>query len=503
MTKPKDIYQEIVEMGKQIYTLQSLSLFMEWDQETFMPKGALEFRSLQKQTLEALAHQNLTSVKFQELLSTLIDFESGEFIKDEGLEEMQKAAIREFRKDVIKAKKLPEAFVKKLASMGSETVAVWAETKLNNDFDNYAPHLDKFLDVVKEKAELLGYEDHPYDALLDEYEPGMTVKKLDSLFEKLKGFLIPFAKKVRTKGLDTDFMYGDFEEASVYEFDKKLLLTMGFNENYFRLDSSNHPFCLSFHPTDVRMTTVSKTTDLVAANISATIHEGGHGLYESGLNKDYFGTPMCQAVSIAMHESQSKIWECFIGQSKPFWEHFYPELQKLFPKNFESKSLDTFYKTMNRVEPSLIRIYADEVHYCLHVILRYEIEKGLLEGSIQVKDIPEIWNEKMVEYIGIKPKSHSEGCMQDIHWSWGLFGYFPTYALGNLYAAQLFDTLIKTFPDYKERVSQGHLTFITKWLGEHVHRYGRQFTSSELLKKCTGKDLSETFFEKYLEEKYS
>ena len=503
MTNPRDIYQKIVEMGKQIYTLQSLSLFVEWDQETFMPSGAVEFRSLQKQTLEGLAHQHLTATSFQELLSSLIDFSTGKLLKEEGLDDEQKAAIREFRKDVIKANKLPEEFVKKLARMGSETVSVWAETKPNSDFETFSKRLETFITVVKQKAEYLGYEDHPYDALLGEFEPGMTVKTLDPLFDRLKSFLIPFAKKVRTKGLNTDFMYGDFDESKVYKFDKKLLLSMGFDESTFRLDSSNHPFCLSFHPTDVRMTTVSKTNDLIAANISATIHEGGHGLYEAGLNKEHFGTPMCQAVSIAMHESQSKIWECFIGQSKPFWQHFYPQLQTLFPDNFENQSLDQFYLAMNRVEPSLIRIYSDEVHYCLHVILRYEIEKGLIEGSIDVQQIPEIWNEKMDEYIGIRPKNHAEGCMQDIHWAWGLFGYFPTYALGNLYAAQLFDKLKTTFPDYQERLSQGHLTFVTDWLRENVHRFGRQFSSEELLTKCTGTGVSASYFEKYLEEKYT
>ena len=502
MTKPKEIYQQIVEMGKQIQTLQSLSLFMGWDQETFMPKGAIGFRSLQKQTLEALAHQHLTATELQELLAKLIDFETGEFIKDEGLEDRQKAAIREFRLDIIKAKKLPESFVKDLAKMGSETVAIWAETKPKSDYATYSPHLEKFLKLMQEKSKLLGYEDHPYDPLLDEFEPGMTVKKLDKLFSSLKDFLIPFAKKVRSKNLNTDFMYGEFDESKVFELDKRILSTMGFDENTFRLDTSNHPFCLSFHPTDVRMTTVTKTNDLIAANVSATIHEGGHGLYESGLDQEYFGTPICQAVSIAFHESQSKIWECCIGQSKPFWQHFYPQIQELFPKNFKDQSLDTFYKTMNRVEPSLIRIYSDEVHYCLHVILRYEIEKGLIEGSIKVKDIPDVWNEKMESYIGIRPKNHAEGCMQDIHWACGLFGYFPTYALGTMYAAQLFDTLSSSFLDYDERLSQGHLLFIKEWLGENVHRYGRQYSSEELLVRTTGKPFFPSFFEKYLEAKY-
>lgn len=502
MTSAKKLYDILVEKGKQIRVLQSLSQLLEWDQETYMPEGSLHFRAEQKETLDALAHREFTSKGFEEHLGKLIDLETGHLLHENDLDELQKAAIKLFHKDLIKAKKLPESFVKAFAKTGSETVAVWAEARKSSDFKTFAPYLEKFLALVKEKSSYLGYKEHPYDPLLDEYETDMTVKKLDPLFAELKAFLIPFAKNLSKRKCDTSFLISDYDEKSMFEIDRRILKAMGFDDKTFRLDTSHHPFCTSLNPTDIRMTTVTKTKDLLSANIGSVIHEGGHGLYEAGLDPKQYGTPLGQAVSIAMHESQSKLWECFVGQSKPFWKHFFPQLQELFPSQFKKVNFDTFYEASNAVEPSLIRIYSDEVHYCLHIILRYEIEKALLEGSMQIKDIPDVWNAKMKEYIGITPKNHKEGCMQDIHWAWGLFGYFPTYALGNLYAAQFFDTIQKTFPDHDKRMENGDFLFIKKWLNEHVHHFGRRYSSEELIFRATKQKISPKFFEEYLKHKY-
>jgi carboxypeptidase Taq len=495
-------YNLLLEKGKEIQVLKSISTLVGWDQETYMPKDGIGIRSTQKQYLEGLIHKEITSLEFQELLDYFIDLDTGAFKNIEGLDETQKAAIREWRVDVVKAKKLPDNFVKTFAKVTSETVSIWGEARKNNDFKMFAPHLEKIVELARERAKYLGYKEHPYDALLDEYEPGMTVKTLDKLFSGLKSFLIDLTKRLSSNNAETSFLYGEFDESKMFNFDNLILKQMGFKENSYRLDTSNHPFCLSLHPTDVRMTTVTKTTDLFAANISSVIHEAGHGLYEQGLDETLFGTPLCEALSMGIHESQSKLWECFLGQSLPFWAYFYPSLQETFPKHFNSISLDTFYKAINQITPSFIRIYADEVTYSLHVILRYELEKALLEGSLQVKDIPEAWNEKMQKYLQITPKNYKEGCMQDIHWAWGLFGYFPTYALGNLYAAQLFQTIKEKFPDWKERVSQGHLLFVRDFLRENVHRHGRFYTPDELIRHATGSSLNEQFFKDYLEEKY-
>jgi carboxypeptidase Taq len=502
MSTPHLHYKALLEKGKEIQVLKSISSLVGWDQETHMPKQAIGFRSIQKQHIEGLVHQELTGVEFQELLAHFIHLETGKFTNTQELEELQKAAIREWRTDVVKAKKLPECFVKAFAKASSEATAVWADAKKNNDFQSFAPHLEELVKMGRERASYLGFEHHPYDALLDEYEPNMTTKTLDPLFNNLKKFLIDLTKKLSSRTYSADFLYGDFDEREMLRFDDLILKTMGFKENSYCLGTSTHPMCFGLHPTDIRMTTVTNTRDIFAANISSVIHEAGHGLYEQGLNEELFGTPLCEAVSMGIHESQSKFWECFLGQSLPFWTYFYPHLQAAFPKNFKTVPLQAFYQAINQVTPSLIRIYADEVTYSLHVILRYEIEKALIEGSLQVKDIPQIWNDKMQEYLQIIPKNDREGCLQDVHWSAGLFGYFPTYALGNLYAAQLFHHMKTQFSDWKERISQGDLLFIRDYLKENIHRYGRMYTPVELIKHATRSSLSERYFKEYLEDKY-
>lgn len=503
MTSSQKLYEALLDKGKEIQLLKSISTLIGWDQETYMPKGAIGFRSIQKEYIEGLVHQELTRVDFQESLAQFIDLDTGAFTNVQGLDELQKAAIREWKRDVVKEKKLPDIFVKAFAKASSETTAVWAEAKQDNDFKRFTPYLERLVQLAQERASYLGYADHPYDALLDEYEPDMTTKILDKLFTNLKSFLIDLTQKVATKNVDTEFLYGDFDEQEMLKFDHLLLKTMGFKEGLYRLDTSSHPMCLPLHPTDVRMTTVTNTRDLFAANISAVIHEAGHGLYEQGLNEKLFGTPLCEALSMGIHESQSKLWECFLGQSLPFWTYFYPHLQASFPKNFAKVSLERFYQAINQVSPSLIRIYADEVTYSLHVILRYELEKALIEGSLKVKEIPQAWNEKMKKYLHVVPTTDQEGCLQDIHWGAGLFGYFPTYALGNLYAAQMFHTMKTRIPDWKERVAQGHLVFIRDYLRETIHCHGRLYKPAELIERATGSPLSEKYFKEYLQEKYA
>ena len=502
MKTPPDHYLALVKKGQDIYTLKSISTLLGWDQETYMPQKGLGLRSLQKQYLESLIHKEVTSESLQDLLSPLIHLETGKLTHVEGLSLEQQGAIKLWHKEVVKAKKLPDLFVETFAKAASETVAVWAEAKKASDFPVFLPHLEKMVSLSKQRADYLGYEDHPYDALLDEYEPEMKVATLDKLFAGLKPFLIDLTKKCHKTSLDTHFLYGEFDEQKVLNLDHLLLKAIGFNEGAYRLDVSMHPFCVGCHPTDVRMTALVKTNDLLSGNLLTVLHEGGHGLYEQGLDTAFFGTPICEYLSMGIHESQSKFWECFVGRSLPFWKHFYPLLQKNFPQNFSSVPLNTFYQSINLVKPSLIRIYADEVTYSLHVILRYELEKSLIEGSLAVKDIPHVWNEKMSTYLGITPPTAREGCLQDIHWAWGLFGYFPSYVLGNLYAAQFHHTLRSTYPDSDERLAQGQLSFMTDWLRKHVHRYGKLYSPDDLVRRATGSPLSEKFFKNYLTQKY-
>lgn len=495
-------YTEFLDKSKEIKILKSLSMLVDWDQETYMPSGGLELRSMQKAYLETLAHKELTSSGSEELLEKMIDLETGVIYSEHGLDADQIANLKLWREDLIKAKKLPESFVKRLAETTSQAVAIWGQARDTNDFELFAPHLNTIIDLIKEKARYIGYNHHPYDALLDDYEKGMTTRDLDPLFERLKAELIPLAKTLSKIKSDDHFLYGNFNPESMLAFDHDILEKMGFEKDSYRLDASKHPFCMGLHPLDIRMTTVIHTQDLFAANISSVIHEAGHGLYEQGLDRSLFGTPLCEYVSMGIHESQSKFWECFIGQSLPFWQHFYPKLVTFFPQHFHQVGLTEFYQAINQVCPSMIRIYADEVTYCLHVILRYELEKGLLDGSISYDQIPEIWNAKMHTYLGITPKNYKEGCLQDIHWAWGLFGYFPTYALGTLYGAQLFHKVCHEFPDWKEKIAQGNLLFLKEWLQEHIHRHGRRYTPGQLIQKATGHALDEHYFIHYLKEKY-
>jgi carboxypeptidase Taq len=330
----------------------------------------------------------------------------------------------------------------------------------------------------------------------------MKTSYLTPLFEKLKIDLKELLREIVAKPqFDESFLYRDCPHAQQLALCKAILQKMGFDEASSRLDLSVHPFCSTLHPKDVRMTTSIHPNNLFFA-IFSTLHEGGHGLYNKGLPAEHFGSPLCEPISLGFDESQSRFWETLIGQSEPFWHYFFPILQRDFHAQFGSLSFENFYQAINAVKPTLIRIEADEVTYNLHIIVRFEIEKGLIEGSIRVKDVPAVWNEKMRECLGIAPPYDGEGCLQDIHWSLGFIGYFPTYTLGNLYAAQIFEAFSHAHPDWKEKVRHGNLDFVREWLTTHIHQYGRQFSSEEMCRKVTGRPLSEQPFIDYLNHKY-
>jgi carboxypeptidase Taq len=356
--------------------------------------------------------------------------------------------------------------------------------------------------LSRKKADLLGYTDHPYDALLDLYEPEAKTKDVEKVFKDITIPIVDLLKKITSrKPTDNAFLHAHFAPEEQITFGHRLLDAMGYDKTKGRLDFSAHPFSTAFHPTDSRITTTVKPSSLLS-NISSILHEGGHSLYEMGLPVEHFGTPLCEALSLGMHESQSRWWETRIGLSKPFWKHFFPLLKTHFPSQLNEISLDKFYEGINKVSPSYIRVDADEVTYSLHIILRFQIEKGLIEGSLKVRDIPEIWNAKMQELLGITPSNYAEGCLQDIHWATGAIGYFPTYTLGNLYAAHLFEAFEKQNPDWEHRVEVGDLGFINAWLHENVHRHGRRYTCQELLFKATGKEFTSKAYVTYLNNKY-
>lgn len=497
-----ETYQKLHKLSKHIRTLQGVSSILGWDQETYMPSGAGQIRSEQLRTLAGLIHREKTSPEYTETLEKLVDIQTGK-IKKENLGEGEKAALKEWHRDYKRDTALPAEFVEDFAKLTSQALLVWRQAKEKNAFHHFAPYLDKIIDMCRKKAEFLGYQNHPYDALLDLYEHDITTEQVATLFKGLKASLLPLLKKIQNKQQVNDsFLHGNFSVNKQMNFAHKLLKNIGYNIEFGRLDFSAHPFSTASHPTDSRITTRIDPKN-VMSNISIVLHEAGHSLYEMGLPTEEFGTPLGESISLGMHESQSRLWETRIGHSIPFWKHYLPLLKKQFKGKLDTVSLEDFYTGINKVNPSYIRVEADEITYSLHVILRFEMEKELIEGSLKVRDIPEAWNAKMTELLGITPKNYAEGCMQDIHWSMGAFGYFPSYTLGNLYASHFFETIENAHPDWEARISNGDFSFLVSWLRENIHKHGRRYTSFELLKKVTGKPFTADAFIRYVTQKYS
>ncbi len=494
-------YQKLHEKSYQSHILSGVLSLLHWDQETYMPSAAIGIRSEQLKTLAGLIHKSKTHSSFEKALSKLIALKTGKILAKD-LSAPQKAALQAWRRDYLQETCLPADFVEEFAQLSSQAVVVWREAKSQNSFHTFAPYLEKIIYMNRKKADLLGYGKHPYDALLDLFEPGTITAEVSGIFTPLRKSITGLLSKIKAaKPVDDHFLFGKFDQDKQMKFGYLLMDAIGYDRTKGRLDISAHPFSSACHPTDSRITSRIHPTSLMS-HISAVMHECGHSLYEMGLPELHYGSPLGEAVSLGLHESQSRWWETRIGQSRPFWEYFLPILKKTFPKQLDHVTLDQFYKAINNVTPSLVRVEADEVTYSLHVILRFELEKALIEGSLSVHEIPEAWNGKMQDLLGITPANNTEGCLQDIHWATGTFGYFPTYTLGNLYASHLFTAFEKQHADWQKRVVKGELLFIKDWLNNNVHHYGRQYTSKELLKHVTGKEFSVDAYNTYLNHKY-
>jgi carboxypeptidase Taq len=359
------------------------------------------------------------------------------------------------------------------------------------------------LSLKREEAQFLGFTGSPYNALLDSYEPGSTVAALAPLFAQLKAHLVPLLTKIQQSRLQIDdsFLYDAYDQARQLEFGRLVLIAMGYDFEKGRLDLSAHPFTTSFHPTDVRVTTRVYEHDLPSCLFSC-IHEGGHGLYDQGLDPAHYGTPLGDSVSLGIHESQSRMWENCVGRSRAFWRFFYPILQATFHHQLRAVNIDQFYTVINRVKPSLIRVEADELTYNLHIMLRFEIEQDLVEGNTNPDDLPAIWNSKMKAYLGVSPANDAEGVLQDVHWSMGGFGYFPTYTLGNLYAVQFYEQAKLEIPHLEDEIAAGQLMVLRRWLAQKIHRWGRMFPPEHLSQRVTGISLSPEPFLRYIDRKY-
>ncbi len=501
MASKKRPYEALKALSVSTSVLSSTANILGWDQETYMPEEATELRGLQLERLADLMHREKTSRKYTRLLSQLVDLESGT-IRDTSLSRSQQAAVREWRRDYLQTVKLPAAFVRKFTKETCIAIQAWKAAKEKNRFKDFLPHLKKIIDLSRKKADYLGYKDHPYDALIDLYEPETKTARLTEILDGLKNPLTTLLRSIHEKPKPTfDFIHKGYPHNKQLEFNKIILDAMALDKSFCRLDETIHPMCISSHPSDIRITThIYQHNPFI--NILSVIHEGGHALYDRHLPKEEFGTPLGEPCSHGIHESQSRLWEAIIAHSLPFWKYFFPKLQQFYPEQLHGVRLEELYQAINLVKPSLIRTDSDEVSYNLHIIVRFEIEKALIEGTLDAKDIPEIWNEKMKQYIGITPKTDAEGCLQDIHWACGNIAYFPTYTLGNLYAAQFYEAFRLKHPEWEQKISHGNFSELRHWLATEIHRFGREYLAEELCKKVTGKPLSEKPFLDYLQNKY-
>lgn len=480
----------------EIRRLQSTAALLHWDQQVYMPPGGADERSKTIAALVGLIHQKFISKEFERNLLILKK-------KQSVLNSKQKAVVREVWRDFSREKKIPQKFVEELAQATSIGHNIWKEARKKSDFNLFAPQLKKIIRLKRREAEYVGYKNSPYDALLDVYEPGVTSEEISITFFELRAFLVSFIKKIKNSSvkINPNRIKGNFDIEKQKNISKFFAQKIGFDFKKGRLDEAIHPFCINFHPCDVRITTRFSKKDIMYCLFSV-IHEMGHALYEQGILTENFGTPLGESISLGIHESQSRLWEKVIGQSKYFWSYFYPLLKKTFPDPFVKVSLDEFYRIINMVKPSFIRTESDEVIYNLHIVLRFEIEKELIEGSVDVADLPEIWNQKVEEFLGLKVKKDALGVLQDVHWSEGLFGYFPTYTLGNLYAAQFYFAAKRDILGLEKKISSGQFSPLLSWLKEKIHMHGKFYTAEDLVYNVTGEALSAKYFIDYLTEKY-
>lgn len=478
-----------------IADVKSANAVLQWDQETYLPPKGASLRGQQISTLSEISHRLFSEEELGNLLQDLLS--KGDLSAE------QKRNVEKTNEDYLKNKKYTSEFVRKLSEQVNKAFHSWIESRKENSFPVFETDLDGLIQLKKQEAELLGYEHHPYNALLDEYEKGATVELLDKTFNNLlptlKDLLDNILKQLQ---VDDSFLKQPFPKQQQWEWGMELIKHLNFDFDAGRQDISEHPFSVSFNRNDVRITTRIDENDF--ANMTwSCIHETGHALYEQGLPEEEYGLPLGEACSYSIHESQSRLWENNVGRSKNFWQFYYPVLQKHFPQQFQSVSAQQFYNGINKVEPSFIRTEADELTYHFHVYIRYELEKKLLEGSISANDIPAYWNEHYKKFLNVNVPNDKKGCLQDVHWSHGSFGYFPTYSLGSFYAAQFYIAAKNQLPQLENEIQNGNTSSLLNWLRQNIHSKGRYFTSEELCREVTGTGLDVTYFVNYLLDKYT
>lgn len=487
-------YEELVARLKRVHSLGSIGELLGWDEQVNLPPESADQRAEQLAALAEVIHAAASDRRVGELLAVLEKAKAA-------TSQDERAVVRQARKDFDRATKLPPEFVREKAEQGSRGYHAWAKAKKEADFASYVPVLEKNLELAKREAAYLGWEDRAYDCMIDKHDPGMTTAIIARLFTELKAGLVPLVRQIAAskvvprKGLLRGFPVDDQRT-----FLREVTERLGFNYGRGRIDVSLHPFC-SGTGADVRMTT-RFNKDEPLDSLFSSIHETGHGLYEQGLPREHRGTALGLNAGMGAHESQSRLWENQVSRSRGFWRYFEPKFRQLFSKQTAGVTSDELHLAINAVEPTLIRVDADEVTYNLHIILRFELEQRLFSGDLAVRDLPAAWNEASRDLLGLEPKNDREGVLQDVHWSDGAFGYFPSYCLGNMMAAQLWYRVMEEQPGLQEDFARGDFSWLLRWLTENVHAHGRRFELPELVRRATRQELSPQPLLAYLNDRY-
>lgn len=491
-------YQQLVKHLDDIRSLGTIGGLLGWDQQVMMPAAAAPVRGAQMATLSRIRHEMLTSDKAARLLEDAENEMAGmDYDSDEA------SMIRVAKKDYEEATKLPSEFVAEEARVRALAHNVWTQARANNDFRSFQSMLERILELKQQEAEYRGYTEHPYDALLGQYERGILASQVKSIFDEHKPPLVKLilAVKQHADRVSSDLLHRHYDIDKQRAFALDVVKGFGFDFERGRQDVAVHPFCSGFSRGDVRITT-RFYEDFLNPSLFGMMHEAGHGMYEQGIAEHLDGTILGSGTSLAVHESQSRMWENVVGRSRGFWAWAFPKLKALFPDQLAKSNAESFYRAVNTIQPSFIRVEADEATYNLHIMLRFELEMDMVAGKVKVADLPEEWNDRFEAYLGIEPPNDREGVLQDIHWSMGLMGYFATYALGNLLAAQYYRKAVQDRPSIPDDIASGKFDTLLTWLNENIHKYGRKFTSDELTRRLTGEGIQSRYYMDYLERKY-
>jgi carboxypeptidase Taq len=492
-------YEKLIHLFKEHSLLGSCASVLNWDELTYMPPQGSAHRAEQMALLARLTHEMLTAPALGEALAGA---EASEAVRES--DSIPAANVREIRRQFDRAIKIPKSLVEEIARVTSRAQQVWQAARPANDFPSFEPWLTQIVNLKRQQADAIGYSDNPYDALLDEFEPGAKAAEITTVFADLRRDLVPLVNSIAgsKRKPESDILNREYPVDRQEMFGQSAAAAIGFDFQAGRLDVTAHPFCSTAGPGDVRLTTRYNPRHF-NESFFGILHEAGHGMYEQGLPAEHFGTPAGTATSLGIHESQSRLWENLVGRSRPFWEHFFPRAKQVFVKTLADVSMDDFCFAINEVRPSFIRVEADEVTYNLHIIMRFELEQALLRGDLKPHDVPAAWNESFTRSFGMTPPDDANGCLQDVHWSFGGIGYFPTYTLGNMYAAQFMDAARRDMPTLDDEFRRGEFARMKAWLNERIHQHGSRYRARELCRRVTGQPLSHKPLLSYLTGKYA